>query len=211
MIIILTIVTLSLSLCGETAISQDFPFNKDFSGREGDSIKRSKGKIPATKLSDSTTSSNAKAVENVFIMVIDGLKNTEAFDDPTHQYIPRIWNDLRPLGTIYRNFYNMGQTGTTSGHTNICSGVVQFLPNILNATYDPIVIMQEEPSIFQYYRSQLHVPEDKTWIINGKGEIIQYVGNCLYPVYSNRYLRYSPFFGQQNGAIKVDLDRGEQR
>lgn len=34
--------------------------------------------------------------ENVFIVVIDGIRDTEAFDDTSHAHIPNLWNNLRP-------------------------------------------------------------------------------------------------------------------
>lgn len=127
-------------------------------------------------------------IENVFIVVIDGVRNTEAFDDPTHRYIPHIWKALRPLGTIYTNCANLGATATTAGHAAITSGTVQpYLPNTLSAGYGDILRIQEEPSIFQYYRSQLNIPEDRTWIINGKGQFIGHTGISLNPQYGNSF------------------------
>ncbi len=120
-------------------------------------------------------------IENVFIVIIDGIRNSEAFEHPMHVFIPRIWNDLRPLGTIYSSFVNAGHTATSAGHGAITSGVTQFIPNTLWFTHEDIVRIQEEPSLFQYYRKQRGIPEDKTWIINGKGGMIEYVGISQHP------------------------------
>lgn len=121
--------------------------------------------------------------ENVFIVVIDGLRTTEAFEDPTHEHIPRIWNDLRPLGTIYMNFLNLGFTQTTGGHSTIMSGVTQYLPNAKNENLGILSIRTDEPSVFQYYRSTFGIPENKTWNVSGKGTNTLYVGVCRNPYY----------------------------
>jgi hypothetical protein len=126
-------------------------------------------------------------IENVFIIVMDGVRCKEAFDDPTHQYIPRIWNDLRPLGTIYTDFINAGQTATTAGHAAMVTGVTQHIPNTLLLGVTEIEILQQDPSIFQYYRSQLGIPQNKTWLINGKGPMIENVGICHHPLYGDDF------------------------
>jgi len=126
-------------------------------------------------------------VENVFIFVIDGVRASEVFDDPSYQFVPHMGNDLKPLGTVYRNFYCMGYTGTTSGHAEITSGVTQFLHNTFMPKWGFSTIIQEEPSIFQYYRYQKQVPKEKTWIFDGKGKMISDTGICLNPAYGNSF------------------------
>ena len=130
---------------------------------------------------------SAYQTENVFIVVIDGIRNSEAFDDPTHQYIPYIWNELRPLGTVYTNFLVTGHTSTTSGHVEITSGVRQFMPNNSAKNIGELRFIQDQPSIFQYYRKQLGVPQNKTWIINGKAELINSIGISQNPIYKDKY------------------------
>lgn len=125
------------------------------------------------------------AGENVFIIVIDGLRSNEGFGDLMHQYIPNIWNTLRPLGTIYTNFLNLGFTVTTPAHQAMTSGVRQIGTNSYLLNYGDVERVQEEPSLFQYYRSQLGIPKNKTWIINGKGTMIMYTGICQNPAYQD--------------------------
>ena len=84
--------------------------------------------VPGDQIDKRTLSRN-RNVENVFLIVIDGLRNSEAFKDPTHKYIPRIWNDLKPLGTTYLNFFSLGRTDTTPGHYAMASGSSGMLPS----------------------------------------------------------------------------------
>ncbi|MBI2843262.1 MAG: alkaline phosphatase family protein [Armatimonadetes bacterium] len=101
------------------------------------------------------------STQNVFICVMDGVRYSETFGDPSHKYIPHIWNDLRPQGTIYTNFYNAGITVTRPGHSSLVTGTWQTCSND-----GPRMSM---PSIFDYYLDECKVPRSKVWIIFGKG------------------------------------------
>ena len=120
-------------------------------------------------------------------MIIDGLRCSEGFDDTTYKYIPKIGNILKPKGTIYTNFYCMGYTATTSGHATITSGISQFMPNTMTYNYGDLERVQEDPSIFQYYRAQLGIPKDQVWLINGKGRMISKTGFSLHPYYGDSF------------------------
>ncbi len=124
----------------------------------------------------------AYAAENVIVLAIDGLRNDEAFDDPTHQYIPHIWNDLRPLGTINTNFWNTGVTTTTSGFTQMLSGVRPVLLAQLSAK---IKNMSKYPDIFEYYRKQKNIPGGKVWLISGQSGVNDTNNYSLHPDYAN--------------------------
>ena len=111
---------------------------------------------------------HAYETENVFVVVIDGLRNEEAFDDPGHQFIPHIWNDLRPLGTIYTEFYNDFQTTiTTPGHEAMVTGQWHFHPNLL--TYGGFNDARPEaPTIFEYFRKHTGLPQESCMVVTGK-------------------------------------------
>ena len=120
--------------------------------------------------------------ENVILVIIDGLRNDEAFDDPTHQYIPHIWNDLRPQGVINTSFWNTGITLTTAAHATIFTGVRQPFANQGIASADQ---RAKYPNIFEYYRKQKNVPQEKVWFISGKGIITAGAHHSLHPDYAN--------------------------
>src|SRR5438046_9901096 len=67
--------------------------------------------------------------ENVIIAVMDGTHYDRTFGDPEHRLIPHLWNDLRPLGTSYTNFYNNSVPITKAGHSNIMTGNWQYNRN----------------------------------------------------------------------------------
>ncbi len=113
--------------------------------------------------------------ENVIIVVIDGARYTETFGDALHQYIPKIWNDLRPKGTIYTSFYNNGVTSTNPGHSTILTGTWQNIPN--DGSVRPT-----SPTIFEYYRKQLNTSLKESYVILGKDKlnILSYSSNAQY-------------------------------
>lgn len=133
-------------------------------------------------ISPAYASSTQAVAENVIVLIIDGIRNDEAFDDPTHQYIPHIWNDLRPQGTINTNFWNTGITATTAGHTQLLTGV---RANLTNQTPYTSQMRSKYPNIFEYYRKQKNIPQEKTWFIAGKGRTTGSVNISLHPDYAD--------------------------
>lgn len=122
--------------------------------------------------------------KHVFLVVIDGVRNDEAFEDSLHQFIPRMWNDLRPLGTLYTNFYSTCITYTTSGHVTLLTGNRNNLPNADNIPCEPF--RPRFPTIFEYYRKSNNNPQDDVWMVVGKGNLSTI--NCSqFPGYGLQY------------------------
>lgn len=110
------------------------------------------------------TSSTSYQTKNVIIVIMDGVRYSETFGDESHQNIPHIWNDLRPLGSTYTNFYNYGHTVTAPGHSTLLSGVYQYIAN--NGQERP-----HTPTIFEYYRQQGNIPLEKCWVVTQKANL----------------------------------------
>jgi hypothetical protein len=132
---------------------------------------------------------NSHLTRSLFVVVIDGLRQSEAFDDPTHAYIPRMWDDLRPQGAILRNFYNRAETITAPAAHVIANGVWGFADN------DPSARPQL-PTIFEYYRrANPSVPKEKIWFITGNF-LNQGTGYSLHPLYGETYSATTLAYGQ---------------
>ncbi|MFH0820125.1 MAG: hypothetical protein V1892_03775 [bacterium] len=116
---------------------------------------------PADPLSVATPAKT----ENVIIAIIDGIRYKDSFGDTSHQYIPHIWNELRPQGTIYSNLWDVGITATTGGHQTTITGVTQLLKNNGKLTSDQ---RTKQPSIFEYYRKQKNIALNKVWAVVAK-------------------------------------------
>ena len=104
----------------------------------------------------------AYKTQHVFIVVMDGVRWMDTFGDPTHVNIPHLYNDLRPQGTLFTNYYDRGVTVTRQGHSTIISGTWQ---KVLNG--GPRLT---RPTLFEYYRDEKGAPPAKCWSVFGKAE-----------------------------------------
>jgi hypothetical protein len=110
-----------------------------------------------------TTNSTATDYK-VIILAIDGSRYSETLGDPSHTHIPRIWNDLRPQGTIFTNFRNEGWTKTVPGHCSILTGTWQYPAN--DGTEHP-----DKPTLFEYYRFAAGAARKDAYVISGKSKL----------------------------------------
>ncbi len=118
--------------------------------------------------------------ERVIILVIDGPRYSETWGDKTHQYIPRMANDMAKSGVVCTNFFNDGYTYTTSGHAALCTGVRQELENSKGTD------LPQQPSVFQHYLKQSGLPSSKAWLITSKDKLF-ILGNCNDTKWNNKF------------------------
>jgi hypothetical protein len=104
------------------------------------------------------------STRNVFLVVIDGSRQTETSFDTTHQYIPHLWNDLRPLGSLNTTFSNISVTATCPGHATLETGIWQNIVN--NGTVRP-----KQPTMFEYLRKQYGTDSSLMWVVAGKTKL----------------------------------------
>ncbi|MCX7598856.1 MAG: alkaline phosphatase family protein, partial [Armatimonadetes bacterium] len=116
--------------------------------------------------------------KHVFIVVMDGVRWQDTFGDPSHQFIPRLWNDLRPQGCLFTNFYNNGITVTRQGHSTLISGTWQRCAN-----GGARLTM---PTLFDYYRDETGAPAERCWAIFGKGAYA-FAPYSSFPTYADRF------------------------
>ncbi|MDH3216338.1 MAG: alkaline phosphatase family protein [Candidatus Krumholzibacteria bacterium] len=100
----------------------------------------------------------------VILFVIDGPRHTEAFDDPAHTHVPRMWDDLRMQGAVVPQFFNNGRTLTNPGHAAIITGTWQDIAN--DGSERPT-----KPTLFEYYRKAYAVAPEETYVVSGKGKL----------------------------------------
>lgn len=149
----------------------------------------------------------SKDTENVFIIVIDGIRNEEAFDDPTHQFIPYIWDELRPLGTIYTECYNdYLTTYTTPGHEAAITGVWHYHPNLMQFGNNLNDCRPEVPTIFEYYRYHTGQPQESCLVVTGKKNCLQ-LDWSLEPSYGPAYSSLIFEGGSDNQTCAVLQDK----
>ena len=102
---------------------------------------------------------------NVIVIVIDGARYSETFGAKS-KYIPHMYNDLKPLGTVYTNFRisDEGQTKTSPGHSSILTGTWQQIAN--DGSERPT-----KPTLFEYFRKEDGTPVTENFMIAGKAKL----------------------------------------
>lgn len=106
----------------------------------------------------------AHAADRVVIVMLDGLRASEGFDDPEFRYIPHMAFDLAPQGSLARMCSNNGATITIPGHAAVASGRYQSLP-------DDGSVRSIFPLLWEEYRHQTGAAETATTIFATKGKM----------------------------------------
>lgn len=118
--------------------------------------------------------------ENIIVVIIDGPRFSETWGDPTKQLTPHLHTNLRLKGVVNRNFYNLGNTETISGHTAITTGVYEEMNN--NGLQYP-----ENPSFLQHWLSVNNSSPNKAYVVSSK-EKLKVLANCSNMDWRNTYL-----------------------
>jgi arylsulfatase A-like enzyme len=119
--------------------------------------------------------------KHVIVLIVDGPRYSETWGDSTHQYIPKMANEISKSGVVFTNFYNDGYTYTTSGHTAICTGHKQELENSKGSQ------LPDYPSIFQYFLKTKKLPASKAFVITSKDKL-QILANCNDEEFHDKHL-----------------------
>ncbi len=104
--------------------------------------------------------------QNVIIVVMDGARYSETFGAGS-TYIPHLYTDMKPLGTLYTNFginYPSGYTETCPGHSAVESGTWQPIAN--DGSERPT-----KPTVFEYMRKELGSPQSDCYAVTGKTKL----------------------------------------
>lgn len=101
--------------------------------------------------------------QNVFIVVVDGVRYQEGFGSKG-LHMPRLWNDLRPLGTLFTDFRNDGHTVTCPGHAAFLTGEYEKLRN--DGSERP-----HHPTLFEYFRARTKAPDSSCAVVPGKEKL----------------------------------------
>lgn len=138
------------------------------------------GSSSSDSTSDADLNNEGYSSEHIFVVVIDGARYTETFGDATHQYIPHIWNDLRPEGCIITSFYNNGITKTNSAHASMLTGTWQTIANDGSER-------ARRPTLFEYRRkADLSVNQTDNYVVAGKSKL-DILNYSTYPEYGMAY------------------------
>jgi len=121
---------------------------------------------------------------NVFIVSVDGLNNSEAFDAPDPSvFIPNL-NRMRAYGALYRNVYNLGGSWSTAANYGIVDGSLEIAAQSI---YYYRHFRPRFPTVFEYYRRAYpEMPQDKVWAVVGMQDCTQ-IDFSSHPLYGEAY------------------------
>jgi hypothetical protein len=130
--------------------------------------------------------------QNVIIVVIDGARYSETFGSDG-KFIPHMYNDLAPLGTVFTNFRiaDEGITSTNPGQASILTGTWQIIAN--DGSEHP-----NKPTIFEYFRKEFTAKKTDCFIVAGKKKL-----DAL--AYSS-FNGYGSKFGASTNCLDTDDD-----
>ncbi|HVI45127.1 MAG TPA: alkaline phosphatase family protein [Chitinophaga sp.] len=121
---------------------------------------------------------NGYKTKNVVLLVVDGPRISETWEDSTKQHIP---NRVRLLkdGVFISNFMNNGTTNTNPGHSALCSGVYEDIAN--DGTELP-----GYPSVMQQWLKYTGADKTKAWIVASKDKL-EVLNNCKLADWNGKY------------------------
>ena len=134
----------------------------------------------------------------VVVVVVDGLRWEEGIG-AEGKYIPHIWNDLRPLGTLLTDYRTVSPTATTSVHTAMLTGRISTVPN--DGHIRPVF-----PTFLEYYRDARadYVHSEIKSIIDFPSAI--YSPNAKSTGEVNRLIEEALEFGPEKTALYLGKD-----
>ena len=107
----------------------------------------------------------AQQVDHTFIIIIDGLRASEAFDDPLVRFIGPLVDDLAPQGAVMTYVENRAQTTTLPAHQVFVTGNFADYGN--TPVYeDRANLWARTPTLFEAYRRQTGAPEDSCHVVS---------------------------------------------
>jgi hypothetical protein len=101
--------------------------------------------------------------KNVFIVVGDQFRHDESFGDRTHQYIPHLWNDLVPQGSLCVTIYG-NPSFMVKVHLATITGSWKDVRRLKPQDFP------DQPTMFEYYRKGLGKSLESCYLITSKKE-----------------------------------------
>jgi len=117
--------------------------------------------------------------EIVVILVIDGPRYSETWGDPGHENIPVLSKTLSKRGIVSTEFYNLGPTYTSAGHTAITTGHYQELNNGGSQ-------LPKYPSIFQHWMKKANSNSKVSYVIASKDKL-EVLSDTKLPAWQGSY------------------------
>jgi hypothetical protein len=135
----------------------------------------------------SVAPASAQQVEHVFIVVMDGVRSSEAMDDTDARFVGPLVDELAPQGSLFTTVENRGVTITLPAHQVFVTGTWgdhDTVPAYEGRQY----LSSRHPTLFELYRHQTGAAADSCWVVANSGQVI----DCHHSV--------APGYGPEMGA-----------
>jgi hypothetical protein len=128
--------------------------------------------------------------KNVVVVIGDQFRHDETFGDRTHKYIPHIWNDLVPNGSMCVTFYG-NPSYLVLVHLATLTGSWKDVRRLKPMDYP------DQPTMFEYYRKGLGKDKNSCYFITSKHEF-NYMNYSNNEEYGEDYAATAEFTKEKN-------------
>ena len=99
---------------------------------------------------------NPKRRKLIIVLFGGGTRSSESVDDPEHRYIPRLWNEMVPRGTLFTNMRVQGKVVHSNSAGSIVTG---------HREWDDIDWSKPvaHPTVFEIYHKARRAPDTAAW------------------------------------------------
>jgi hypothetical protein len=115
----------------------------------------------------------------IVILFGGGTRSSESIDDPEHRYIPHLWNEMVPQGTLFTNMRVEHKVVHPNSAGSVMTGHWEW--DDIDWTR-PVA----HPTIFEIYRKARHAPDTATWAFV-YASILAKTGESLAAHYGREY------------------------
>lgn len=115
----------------------------------------------------------------IVILFGGGIRSSESIEDPEHRYIPYLWNEMVPRGTLFTNMRVEHRIVHPNAAGSIMTGHWEWDDNDWSR---PVA----HPTIFEIYRKVRGAPDTAAWAFV-YASILAKTGESLDPAYGRKY------------------------
>jgi hypothetical protein len=116
----------------------------------------------------------------VILLIFGGVRRADTFSPGGLENIPHLAQDLGPQSIFYMNVRNEGVTAHFNAISSILTGAWQRVD-------DWGKLAPTSPTLFEYYRKQLGVPQSDVWVVASNKALTDMIGASSSPSYGHNF------------------------
>jgi len=118
--------------------------------------------------------------QKIVLVIFGGVRHAETFSPQGLANIPHLSQDLLPRGLFYPQVRNQGVTAHFNATSSIFTGNWQRVD-------DWGKLPPTTPTLFEYFRKQLGVPQSEVWIVASNKALTSMIGSSALTSYGPRF------------------------